>query len=121
MLGFLLSPSTYIFIFPLQGLTNNYFQFPNFVALCVKKLNIQSSNSSAIFILSNLNVIKGAKMAINKGSTEGGSGGGRGHSNMDHWEYTEEIKVSTKKLRRKQDKEEAKRGLQENVNTKNHT
>jgi len=30
-------------------------------------------------------------MAISKGKAEGGQGGKRGHSNMDHWEFTEEI------------------------------
>jgi len=44
-------------------------------------------------------------MSINKSPTEGGSGGKRGHSNMEHWEYTEEIKKSTKTLRRKNSKE----------------
>jgi hypothetical protein len=33
---------------------------------------------------------------------EGGQGGKRGHSNMTHWESTEEIKVSTRVLRRRQ-------------------
>ena len=32
--------------------------------------------------------------------TEGGSGGKRGHSNMVHWKYTEEIKAETKRARR---------------------
>ena len=50
-------------------------------------------------------------MAITKGKTEGGSGGKRGHSNMEHWEYTEEIKSSTKVLRR----ENAKRRVREAV------
>ncbi len=31
---------------------------------------------------------------------EGGSGGKRGHSNMTHWEYTEEVKRRTRKARR---------------------
>ena len=31
---------------------------------------------------------------------EGGSGGKRGHSNMTHWETTEEIKRETRKARR---------------------
>ncbi len=31
---------------------------------------------------------------------EGGSGGKRGHSNMTHWDYTEEIKRRSRKLRR---------------------
>ncbi len=47
-------------------------------------------------------------MATRKGPTEGGSGGKRGHSNMEHWEYTEEIKTSTKIRRRKLQKKEIK-------------
>lgn len=39
-------------------------------------------------------------MAISKGPAEGGQGGKRGHSNMDHWEFTEEIKRAAKKRRR---------------------
>jgi hypothetical protein len=40
------------------------------------------------------------KMGILKGKTEGGSGGKRGHSNMDHWVTTEEIKTASRKRRR---------------------
>jgi hypothetical protein len=32
---------------------------------------------------------------------EGGQGGKRGHSNMTHWESTEDIKASTRVLRRR--------------------
>jgi hypothetical protein len=39
-------------------------------------------------------------MAIGKQKTEGGQGGRRGHSNMSHWDYTEEIKTATRKRRR---------------------
>ncbi len=45
-------------------------------------------------------------MGTYKGPTEGGSGGKRGHSNMEHWVTTEEIKESTKSLRRNNDKKE---------------
>lgn len=45
-------------------------------------------------------------MSTSKGKTEGGSGGKRGHSNMDHWEFTEEIKESSKVLRRENEKRE---------------
>lgn len=38
--------------------------------------------------------------------TEGGQGGKRGHSNMCHWDYTEEIKREAKKRRRRQGKTE---------------
>ena len=36
--------------------------------------------------------------------TEGGQGGGRGHSGMCHWEHTEIIKAEAKKERRRQDR-----------------
>ncbi len=34
---------------------------------------------------------------------DGGQGGKLGHSNMSHWDHTEEIKARTKKLRRQAD------------------
>ena len=39
-------------------------------------------------------------MAILKGKSNAGQGGKRGHSNMDHWMYTEEIKEAARKARR---------------------
>lgn len=48
-------------------------------------------------------------MGVNKGPTEGGSGGKRGHSGMEHWEYTEEIKKATKVLRRENKKKEIRK------------
>ena len=39
-----------------------------------------------------------------KYKTEGGNGGRRGHSNMNHRETTDEIKTATRKLRRAQTK-----------------
>jgi len=50
-------------------------------------------------------------MAIDKGKTEGGSGGKKGHSNMNHWDFTEDIKESTKSLRRIKGKEEVRESL----------
>jgi hypothetical protein len=44
-------------------------------------------------------------MAIIKGKSDGGSGGKRGHSNMDHWMHTDEIKTAAKKARRLEAKE----------------
>jgi len=41
-------------------------------------------------------------MAILKGKPNAGQGGKRGHSNQDHWEFTEEIKLAAKKRRRHQ-------------------
>ena len=43
-------------------------------------------------------------MGIPKGPTEGGSGGKRGHSGMEHWGYTDEIKEAAKRRRRIEDK-----------------
>ena len=50
-------------------------------------------------------------MAISKGKVEGGQGGKRGHSNMDHWEFTEEIKLAARKRRRLAAKAEIKLAL----------
>jgi hypothetical protein len=38
---------------------------------------------------------------LRRNKVEGGSGGKRGHSNMVHWEYTEEIKQRSRKARRR--------------------
>ena len=40
--------------------------------------------------------------------TEAGSGGKKGHSNMAHFDHTEDIKRMAKKARRRQDKHAAK-------------
>jgi len=45
-------------------------------------------------------------VAILKGPANGGQGGKRGHSNMDHWEFTEEIKAAARKRRRLEAKKE---------------
>lgn len=47
--------------------------------------------------------------------TEGGSGGGRGHSNMSHWYKTELIKGSARVQRRIEGKRLARRGAEENA------
>jgi hypothetical protein len=39
-----------------------------------------------------------------KQKTEGGQGGNRGHSNMDHWVTTSEIKVAARVRRRREAK-----------------
>ena len=49
-------------------------------------------------------------MAISKGKSDSRQGGKRGHSNMDHWEFTEEIKRAAKKRRRLAAKTEIKLG-----------
>ena len=43
--------------------------------------------------------------------TEGGSGGKRGHSGMEHWTKTEEIKDSTKIRRRQEDRRFSREGV----------
>ncbi len=50
-------------------------------------------------------------MSTMKGPTEGGSGGKRGHSNMEHWVTTEEIKESSKIRRRNNQKKEIDKEL----------
>jgi len=47
----------------------------------------------------------GRTMGILKGKSEGGAGGKRGHSNMDHWGYTDEVKTAARKRRRLDSKE----------------
>ena len=49
-------------------------------------------------------------MSIMKGKIEGGQGGKRGHSNMTHWAYTEEIKDASRKLRRHNAKRDVAEG-----------
>ena len=50
-----------------------------------------------------------------KGPTEGRSGGKRGHSGMEHWTDTEELKDSSRKHRRKKDRKEAEQGVQDKI------
>lgn len=52
-------------------------------------------------------------MAIAKGKSNAGQGGKRGHSNMDHWVFNEEIKEAARKQRRLDAKVEIKNGLAE--------
>jgi hypothetical protein len=52
-------------------------------------------------------------MAILKGKANAGQGGKLGHSNQDHWEFTEEIKVAARKWRRLQSKTEISAALAE--------
>lgn len=60
-------------------------------------------------------------MSILKGKPDAGQGGKRGHSNQDHWEFTEEIKEAAKKRRRHQAKKEIGEGLKEYSNKKTRT
>jgi len=57
-------------------------------------------------------------MAILKGKPNAGQGGKRGHSNQDHWEFTEEIKLAAKKRRRHQAKKQVSEGLNQFLNEK---
>lgn len=52
-------------------------------------------------------------MSILKGLPDAGQGGKRGHSNMDHWEFNDEIKEAARKRRRLRAKIEIKDGLAE--------
>ena len=47
-------------------------------------------------------------MGLPKGPTEGGSGGQRGHSGMEHWGFADEVKEAAKKRRRLDDKDDVK-------------
>ena len=57
-------------------------------------------------------------MSILKGKPDAGQGGKLGHSNQDHWEYTEEIKEAAKKRRRLQAKRQTSEGLSEYLSEK---
>lgn len=50
-----------------------------------------------------------------KHKTEGGSGGRKGHSNMTHYEGTEEVKRRSKRVRRDQDKQLIRKAKQEDL------
>ncbi len=52
-------------------------------------------------------------MAILKGKANAGQGGKLGHSNQNHWEFTEEIKEAARKRRRLNAKVEIAMGLAE--------
>ena len=52
-------------------------------------------------------------LAISKGPVDGGQGGKLGHSNMTHWDYTEEIKTASRKWRRLKAKHDVAEGLME--------
>ena len=59
-------------------------------------------------------------MAIAKGKPDGGQGGKLGHSNQDHWDYTEKIKLAARKSRRLQARKQTSEGLKEYLNGKNN-
>jgi hypothetical protein len=52
-------------------------------------------------------------VAISKGKLDAGQGGKLGHSNQNHWQYTEEIKEAARKWRRLQAKSAIAAGLTE--------
>ena len=52
-------------------------------------------------------------MSILKGLTDAGQGGKLGHSNMDHWEFNEEIKLAARKRRRHEAKRQVREALLE--------
>ena len=58
-------------------------------------------------------------MSILKGKPDAGQGGRRGHSNQDHWEFTEEIKEAAKKRRRHQAKKDTREGIRDYFVEKN--
>ncbi len=56
-------------------------------------------------------------MGLTKGPSEGGSGGKLGHSGMDHWGYTEEVKEAARRRRRINDNESVQEQLEEDEGT----
>ncbi len=52
-------------------------------------------------------------MSNPKGPSEGGSGGKLGHSNMEHWGYTDEVKEAAKVTRRIEDKVTSESGTRD--------
>lgn len=50
-------------------------------------------------------------MGNNKTPSEGGSGGKRGHSNMEHWGFTDEVKEHARKKRRLDSKDQIEEQL----------
>ena len=50
---------------------------------------------------------------VSKQPSEGGSGGKRGHSNMEHRVYNDEIKEASRHKRRKEDDSAAAEGLKD--------
>lgn len=52
-------------------------------------------------------------MGLGKYKVEGGQGGKKGHSNMTHWEHTEDIKRKVKSKRRMQGKEMCREATKE--------
>ena len=65
--------------------------------------------------------------ALKKVPSEGGSGGKRGHSAMEHWFHTEEVKDAARLVRRQDDRSEIDAqlaetadGLDESQSTHDH-
>ncbi len=54
-------------------------------------------------------------MAIPKGKADAGQGGKRGHSNQDHWDFTEAIKEAARKQRRLDAKKDIRKELREYI------
>lgn len=52
---------------------------------------------------------------LKKVPSEGGSGGKRGHSGMEHWAYTQEIKDAARRKRRQDDDAEVDQGLEDSA------
>ena len=60
-------------------------------------------------------------MANLKVANKGGQGGRLGHSNMEHWTYTEEVKRATRKKRRADAKNAVQAGLDDAAESKGRT
>ena len=60
-------------------------------------------------------------MANPKVANKGGQGGRLGHSNMEHWTYTEEVKRAARKKRRTHAKNAIRAGLEDAAESKGST
>ena len=54
-----------------------------------------------------------SRMGVKTGPSEGGSGGKRGHRNMEHWGFTDEVKEFARRRRRLDDRLLARSELDE--------
>jgi hypothetical protein len=59
----------------------------------------------------NVHIDSPAMGGLKKIPSEGGSGGRRGHSGMEHWAETSEIKVAARGIRRRQNRQMVIEGL----------
>jgi len=75
---------------------------PDFHLTNVEALALSDYFSIATLIFLQVSILAtNMSYGLRRNKIESGSGGKRGHSNMVHWEYTEEIKQRSRKARRR--------------------